>query len=240
MGPVLEEILRTGFADGRSVPLGETSVPPAVGEFLQRLIRQVKPHVSLEVGLAWGISTLFIREALDPHSHHIVIDPYQHQNYHGIGLANLSRAGYEVEFHEAPSQVVLPRLWAEGRTVDFAFLDGRHTFDHVLVDFFYIDKLLRVGGVVALDDADWPGVRKVCRFVVTNRAYRLYGAVEPTYHDSALARALRLVPGLRRHLKPESVEPDIALGLPNSRCLAFVKDSDDTRYDGRPDRHREY
>jgi len=33
-------------------------------------------------------------------------------------------------------------------TVDFAFIDGNHVFEYVLVDFFLIDKLLRPGGAI--------------------------------------------------------------------------------------------
>jgi len=45
---------------------------------------------------------------------------------------------------------------AQGERIDFAFIDGAHTFDHVLVDFFYIDRMLNVGGIVAFDDVGFP------------------------------------------------------------------------------------
>jgi hypothetical protein len=59
---------------------------------------------------------------------------------------------------------------------DFAFVDGRHHFDYVLVDFFYIDKLLRVGGYAVFDDLWLPQVRKVVSFVLRNRDYALVRA----------------------------------------------------------------
>jgi len=38
---------------------------------------------------------------------------------------------------------------ARGVKIDFAFVDGWHTFDYTLIDFFYIDKILRSGGLVS-------------------------------------------------------------------------------------------
>ena len=128
MGPVLQEILKTGFADGISVPL-RSQITIGEGDFLQSIIKEIQPHVCLEVGLAFGISALYIREVLDPRCRYIAIDPFQHHDWHGIGLSNLRRAGYEVEFYEEASQATLPRLWANGLTIDFALIDGMHTFD---------------------------------------------------------------------------------------------------------------
>jgi hypothetical protein len=62
----------------------------------------------------------------------------------------------------------LAEIERSGQRVDFAFIDGWHTFDFALVDFFFIDRISSVGGVVVFDDANWPAIRKVCRFVKTN------------------------------------------------------------------------
>ena len=122
------------------------------GNFLQEMIRSARPQVSVEVGCAYGISSLYICEALREvnAAKHIIMDPYQHTEWEGIGLANLRRAGYLyiVDFHEVASHQCLSRLTEERVTVDFAFIDGNHVFEYVLVDFFLIDKLLRPGGAI--------------------------------------------------------------------------------------------
>ena len=105
-----------------------------------------------------------------------MIDPQQHgPSWRGIGLANVLRAGYGhfTRLIEEPSYRALPELERSGQHIDFAFIDGWHTFDFGLVDFFYIDRMLNVGGVVAFDDANWPAIRKLCRFVNTNLSYSL-------------------------------------------------------------------
>ena len=127
--------------------------------------------------MAHGKSTLSICQAhrANGSGSHIAIDPFQEERYNSAGLANIERANLTdiLRFYQGPSEEVLPRLWAEGERIDFAFIDGNHRFDYALVDFFYIDKMLEVGGHVAFDDLWIPGVRRVVSFVVKNTPYRL-------------------------------------------------------------------
>ena len=192
MNVILEEILRTEVVateSGGRLRV-RSHIPREEGIFLQEIVANLRPEVSLEVGLAYGVSALFICEELakQPAARHIVIDPHQfrvsdphkdHDVYAGAGLYNLKKAGYEriVEFHDGSSEIVLPQLASQRVSVDFAFIDGWHTFDSTLVDFFYVDRLLRPGGIVVLDDTDFPSVWKACRFLVTNRAYKVVRAL---------------------------------------------------------------
>jgi predicted O-methyltransferase YrrM len=185
MNEVLRSILSNGSItteDGKYRSL-ESAISPAEGDFLQEMIRSVRPWVSLEVGCAYGISSLYICEALREvnAAKHIIMDPYQYSEFEGIGLANLERAGYLdiIDFQETPSYQYLARLTKECVAIDFAFIDGRHLFDYVFVDFFLIDKLLRPGGVVILDDLSWPSVRSVCRYVLSNLRYQCIGPQSP-------------------------------------------------------------
>lgn len=266
MTPVLREILETRSvrgADGTVFPV-HSQIPGADGEFLQQLILREKPKVSLEVGLAYGISALYLCEALTKcgAQRHIVIDPVQHgqgpdQNLHydssawqklawspetgwrGIGLLNLERAGFSglIEHLNQPSHAALPSLAARKEKIDFAFIDGWHTFDYVLLDFFYIDMLLRVGGVIAFDDSNYPAIRKVLRYVLTNRRYsviqeqRVSGGSR-SIKGRAISRISEKVPLIRRFLSAESVHPDSAMGLPAGRCIALRKEGDDILGDG--------
>jgi len=230
MNPVLSGILDTKqslSADGKSTIPVHSMISADEGEMLSRLIADRRPGTSLEVGLAFGVSALFICEALrkaSPAARHVVIDPAQHADayWKGAGLANLKRAGFGdmVEFVEKPSQIALPELVTAGRKIDFAFIDGEHTFDHVLVDFFFVDQLLNVGGVVVLDDAGWPSVRRVARFIATNRAYAVIDHVgsEDRRKPQHLAAET-----------PDTVAADKRLGL-EGWCIAFEKKADDARH----------
>lgn len=157
----------------------QSAISQDEGDFIQEIIRSSRPQVSLEVGCAYGVSSLYICEALREvgADKHIIIDCYQHSIFEGIGLANLRRAGYSdiIDFHEIFSYQYLSRLTEEHVKIDFAFIDGQHTFDYVLVDFFLIDKLLRPGGIIIFDDLSYPSIRSVCRYVLLNLRYKCVG-----------------------------------------------------------------
>ncbi len=184
MKQVLSEIVNTGRT---LLPSGENVeatgyIDASCGALLQKVIKAVRPKVGVEVGLAFGISTLYILEALKETGGEKLIgmDPAQHDNHwRGGGLHNIRQAGYEslYEFHENTSQQVLPALVGEGQQIDFAFIDGWHTFDHTLIDFFYIDQMLNVGGIVVFDDVGYPSIKRVCEFIVTNRDYDVFDSM---------------------------------------------------------------
>jgi predicted O-methyltransferase YrrM len=248
MNPVLAEMLATRTVvapDGSTVPLGY-EISPEEGAAIQRLIREIKPRVTLEVGCAYGVSTLFICEALAEvgGERHIVIDPLQEDGWNGLGLFSAKRAGFGdlIEFHNEPSHVALPSLVKTQRRVDFALIDGWHTFDYVLVDFFYVDLLLTVGGIAMLDDTGfYPAIRKVARYIATHRGYapidngirRTFSAKRRALNAvSSLLRALPLRAATKYILRPDILRLDSEVGLPGGNFIAFRKVTDDRLGDG--------
>lgn len=238
LNKVLETILQTGLVGSGDNPRPVSAeISADVGSFVADLIRINKPRVSLEVGLAYGVSALYICDALAKvgASKHYVIDPNQTEEWGSIGITNLHAAGFAgmVELREQMSHTALPQLLSEGVKIDFAFIDGWHVFDQVLVDFFFIDKLLPIGGVVAFDDSNWPGVRKALRFIVKNRNYEILGcSPSPWSRKDHLATTLqRITPApIGAIMKAEISNPDGSIGLRSgSRCVALRKIADDDR-----------
>src|SRR4029077_14134370 len=95
MNAVLEEIFKTrrvARRDGSAVPL-EFSISEAEGQAVQRIIRELKPRVTLEIGLAHGVSAVFICEALKDvgSARHIVIDSAPVEGWNDVGLYNIER-----------------------------------------------------------------------------------------------------------------------------------------------------
>ncbi|HER23663.1 MAG TPA: class I SAM-dependent methyltransferase [Candidatus Atribacteria bacterium] len=251
MNPVLEEIMRSGYTES---PNGERvkvygAVSLEEGLFLQGIIRDIKPVVCVDIGLGLGVSSLFICDALAKtlNACLITIDPKQFSTEKGIGYCNgthrkgiglnsLRKAGYKemIKFYEAPSHLVLPKLEDQCARIDFAFIDGWHTFDYTLLDFFYVDRILRVGGVVAIHDTNRPAIRKVCRFIVTNRSYSVFPLQKKKQNLNlsitrrVIGRIAQLLPKRIRHLfEPEFIEPDESLGLvPHGSVMAFKKEAE--------------
>lgn len=244
MNPVLDEIIRTGstVSESGAKLAVHSHIPVEEGLFLQRLVAQIKPQISVEVGLAYGVSSLFICEILatQPAARHIVIDPHQylanevhsdHKTFEGSGLHSLKRAGYShlIDFRDASSELALPQLVAEGLRADFAFIDGWHTFDSTLVDFFYVDRLLKPGGVVVLDDTDFPSVWKFCRYLVTNRDYTVIATLpipEKRRRNLIKLYGLHYSRVARRALWRLTHHDGL---VPFSRAIAFRKNSNDSR-----------
>lgn len=185
---VIERLVRDGRvvarADGSSHELFPIAVPTDVGESLRAWVRREGAKRTIEIGLAYGISALHICEGLvangHPDARHVAIDPYQRTGPDGVGFAScglqfLEEAGLMpvVEYHEEESQIALPRLLAEGRSFDLAFVDGNHRFDRVFLDLYYLGRLVRRGGVVILDDYELPGIARAASFFLTNLGWKL-------------------------------------------------------------------
>lgn len=145
-------------------------------ELVAALVKATNPTLSIEIGLGYGFSALTICSAASEQTHrHIVIDPHQSTYWNNGGLRTLESAGvaHRVSLIEKPSYAALPELLKDGVVADLVFIDGWHTFDFVFVDFFFADKILRPEGVVVFDDADWPSIRPVVRYAVTNLGYQV-------------------------------------------------------------------
>jgi predicted O-methyltransferase YrrM len=176
---VLRSILRDGLAlDPSGKPrVLEDEISAVHATALYSAVKKERPRLVVEVGMAFGISTLAILTALEEiggGGRLISIDPQQTGDYQSIGLNNLIRAGllHRHRLVETKSHLALPGLLNENCRIQFSYVDGWHTFDYTLVDFFYLDKMTEVGGVIAFNDCGWRAVDRVTRFVQTHRDYR--------------------------------------------------------------------
>jgi predicted O-methyltransferase YrrM len=245
VNPVLEDILQSRLVRSSTGAVRELSgeVSYEEGLWLQNLIEECEAVKTLEIGLWFGVSALFICEAIanKPGARHIVMDPNQFRDCANIGLDNMKAAGYAdiLEFYDRSSHIVLPKLEEKGTEIDFAFLDGSHLFDYTLLEFFYIDRMLKVGGIIAFDDFNMPGVQRVCRFVSTNRSYRVVESIEAQINwkqrikYGVVKSVCQASPSLRKLIRLELQDPDIDRGLmPGARYMAFKKiahDSEENR-----------
>jgi hypothetical protein len=117
------------------------------------------------------------------------------------------------ELIEKPSHAALPALLDKGHRIDFAYIDGNHMFDYALLDFFYLDKMLNVGGVIGFNDCGWQSIHHVLRFVGTHRKYKELETGLPKKYESrnplfSLIRRLQGRANIDRYFqKTEDWEP---------------------------------
>jgi predicted O-methyltransferase YrrM len=161
-------------AAGEEVALSPHSVGREDGDALRALAIAEGVSRTIEVGLALGMSALFLCQAIlavdGRHARHVAIDPFQREAWNGAGLETLREAGVEelVEVIEEESQLALPELVRQGREFDLAFVDGNHRFESALLDLVFMDRLVRPGGLIVVDDMWMPSVRLAVSYVERN------------------------------------------------------------------------
>ena len=137
-------------------------------------VRRLKPRRSLEIGLAYGFSTVYILAAMEETGvgRHLALDPFQANQWHGVGALQARHFGMEQSFQllEEYSSVALARLARLREEFEFIYIDGNHRFDDVLVDFTLSAEVCPIGGNIILDDMWMPAIRTAVSWVRSNRS----------------------------------------------------------------------
>src|SRR5688572_19806288 len=99
VNPLIDRIYkseRVEDSSGNLVNPFPTSVSYDDGLALYNLIRKTKAANTLELGLAYGLSTLFICQAHHDNGlgYHTAIDPLERTHWKSIGLLNVQKAGF--------------------------------------------------------------------------------------------------------------------------------------------------
>lgn len=236
MHPLLEKVCETKtFINSRNETVtvhSETSVGQCM--FLQDIIRKNGLKASVEIGLAYGTSTLAIAEAVvENGGRSVAIDPYENSYWGGNGLDLVKQAGYEgsLEFFEDFSYITLSRFLEQGRKFDFAYIDSTKLLDWLMVDFFLLDKLLEINGIIVFDDVNYPSIRKLLRYLSQFPHYEVCGQYPLNKKLSAMRKILKtwLLP---RAIRREEMRiKDYRLGIYTHSIALRKKGNDERKYD---------
>lgn len=240
----LEKIFKTNSVEinqqGDTVPLhSNTSLNQ--GLFLQEMFDLVRPLQSLEIGFAYGISSLFIlekhRELQSKVGSHIVIEPDDYWGgaaEHNIEKENLSQY---IQIKRDFSDKILASLFLEDLRIQFAYVDTTKQFDVIMHDFFMLDKILDIGGIIVFDDCggSWPGVQRAIRFINTLPHYEKIGrhgkmkiTIKKTIAIKIISFLIKLIPFKNKIYAGMDISTNMQLGLDYS-CIAFKKKFEDNR-----------
>lgn len=241
MNEIIDRLYKTRTVVGQSgkVHRLKSEIDRYEGEFIAKIISNDPKIINtLEVGCAYGLSSLYICSALKerPGVSHIIIDPFQSNHWDGSGVKHLEEAGVNFfDLIEAKSEIALPKLLSdkEGK-LDFIFIDGWHTFDHTLLDCFYATRLLRVGGYLVIDDVSFPAIERVVDFLKTYPCYEEYaslGANKSKSLKKAVVRGLlSLIPRkLLSKILVHRLYRTIFFEDRGARMVALKKINEDTR-----------
>lgn len=243
MHDLLKEILRNdSVKDENNISYKlHSHTGESQGVFLQEILIRLKPAKTLEIGLAYGISSLFILEIIkelnNEDGSHIIFDPYPDVYWNNVGLHNIKKAGYSnlVDFRKQFSDDGLIQLISEKKRIQFAYIDSTKVFDILLVDFYLINKILDIGGVVVFDDCGFPGIRKLVRLISKMPFYKIccthHNDLE-TFKKSTIKKAasfvLQHIPLKNKILPGIDFNTDQQNGI-NFHCIAFEKTANDNR-----------
>ena len=163
--PLLLELEQHGTREG--IPI----VDRAAGRLLSVLVHCMQANRILELGTAYGYSTLWMALALPPAGHIWTIDPDMERTE--IAASYFRRAGVEqrVEIINQPALEVLE--WFPQRNLDIVFIDAVKTEYEDYLE--AVIPMLKRSGIVVIDNLLWSG-----------RA-----AAVPTAKDDAETRAIR-------------------------------------------------
>ena len=127
------------------------------GQFMQLLVKLIGARRCIEIGVFTGYSSLAVALALPPDGRIIACDVSE--EWTAIARKHWKMAGVDgkVDLRLARATDTLDKLLAEGGAgrYDFAFIDADKT--NYLAYYERCLELLRVGGLIAVDNTLWSG-----------------------------------------------------------------------------------
>lgn len=151
--PLLRQLRQETAKDEMS----QMQIAPEQGQFLALLVNVLGARKLIEIGTYTGYSALCMASAMPNDGQLVCCDISD--KWTKVARQYWAKAGVEgnIELHLAPAIETLSNLLSQGqaRTFDFAFIDA----DKQNYDAYYEAclRLLRPGGVIALDNMLWNG-----------------------------------------------------------------------------------
>tara|TARA_B100001179_G_C18513650_1_gene369683 strand:- start:172 stop:834 length:663 start_codon:yes stop_codon:yes gene_type:complete len=151
--PALKE-LRTETA---RLPHARMQICPEQGALMGNLIRLLSAKRTIEIGTYTGYSAMAVALALPEDGEVLACDISE--EWTSIGKKAWEKAGisHKINLQLAPALDTLDKLLAKGKenSFDFAFIDAdkKNYQDY----YEYCLKLLRLGGVITIDNVLWSG-----------------------------------------------------------------------------------
>jgi len=132
------------------------------GKFLYFIVRMVQPQVIVETGVAHGVSSWTILNALERNGsgrlYSIDLPDKDLQSYNPVNLQQTSgwvvpdRLKGRWELRLGSSSELLPALLQEVSSVDVFFHDSDHSYENMHFEFAAALPFLRKGGLIVSDD----------------------------------------------------------------------------------------
>jgi predicted O-methyltransferase YrrM len=154
-----------------NLPL-ENGVSMSVGHETRMFIKEhAAGKVSIETGI--GYSTMFFAMSSKHHTVCFMVPSVEQELRKYAKKIDLPLDN--VTFVVGKSQYTLPSV---KERVDFALIDGDHMYPSPMIDFYYINQLMNVGGMFVIDDMQIPAVRSLYDFMIVSRYWKLISVMD--------------------------------------------------------------
>lgn len=152
------ELLRRLRQETARLPQANMQIAPEQGQFLALLVRLMGARQALELGVFTGYSALWVAWALPPEGRLVACD--HTPEWTRMAQSYWAEAGVatKIDLRVAPALQTLERLvdTEQGAgAFDFAFIDADK--ENYLHYYEYCLRLLRPGGMIAIDNVLWDG-----------------------------------------------------------------------------------
>jgi predicted O-methyltransferase YrrM len=163
------------------------------GLFLYNIITENKFLNILDIGYIYGSSKLFIGLALKN------LELYKHNtsytsiisdekiNKKNIWEENIKKIGYDkLKIINQINYLALPELVKEhsNNKFDLIFIDGWNTFNYTFLEFFYANLLLKVGGCIVMNNANFENFKELNKNIKNN--YEFHKKNNHEIHNASL------------------------------------------------------
>ena len=140
-----------------NVPFRTThSADPALARLCYFVCRVMKPEVVIETGVAYGVTSAYILQALQENGkgelHSIDLPPLGQNVDEYVGALIPSDLKNRWSLHRGSARHLLPEVLKKVGQVDIFLHDSLHTYGHMLWEFTTVLSKLRPGGVLLSDD----------------------------------------------------------------------------------------
>lgn len=169
------ELLRELREETAGIDYSVMQISPEQGQFMHLLVKALGVRNAIEVGTFTGYSSICIASALPDDGKLICCDTSS--DWTSMAVRYWQQAGLEdrIELHVQPAQTTLQALLDDGREGDFDFIFIDADKQNYLVYYEMALKLVRKGGLIAVDNTLWsgavadpenmePGTRAIRRF----------------------------------------------------------------------------
>jgi predicted O-methyltransferase YrrM len=152
----------------------ESSIKSEEGLTIYNTIIQNNFTKCLEIGMGYGISSIYILLALKKSINNdkklVSIDMLESKQWKNFGMKIL-KFFEMIKYHqliENMHYIELPKIVEMKENFDFIFINSWYSFENMIVILFYCSKILRKDGIIVINEIYQPNIYKCIKFIDNN------------------------------------------------------------------------